>query len=97
MKMKLTDIQHETLIRMQAIAEKGESSDAVINNLINTVLGFSCPHTDQGIYIEVEYDERGYTDLPKTIEALNKLRHGLPTKSLLRVCKMCMRGKTINP
>ena len=97
MKMKRADIQLETMTRLQAIAERGESANMVINNLINTVLGFNCPHTEQGLYIEVEYDERGYIDLPKTIGMLNKLRHGLPTKCLLRVCKQCMRGKTIDP
>lgn len=94
-KIEASDIEFQTLNRLQAIAQPNENADDVINRLIDSLLGFGCPHTDQAIYMEACYDEKGYVDIEKTLKCLDDIRFGRPTTGLIRVCKQCLRGMRI--
>ena len=94
-KMKTSDINPETLMRLQALAQQNENTDDVINRLVDSVLGYGCPHSNQAIYMEAIHDAKGYIDIEKTLKCLDELRHGKPTTGLIRVCKQCLRGMKI--
>lgn len=94
-KMKASDIELLTLNRLQAFAESNENADNVINRLIDSVLGYGCPHTEQAIYLEAACDEKGHIDIGKTLKYLDDVRFGRPTTGLIRVCKQCLRGMKI--
>lgn len=94
-KMKVSDIDQKTLMRLQVLAQPNENADDVVNRLVDSTLGFGCPHTDQAIYMEAVYDEKGYVDIGKTLTCLDNLRFSRPTTGLIRVCKQCLRGMKI--
>lgn len=94
--MRMSDIRPETLVRLQALSKPKETADDTINRLVNIVMGFDCPHIDFGVYMELAHDKDGYVDITETLKALTRVREGIPTRGVIKVCKSCLRGNEID-
>ena len=85
-------VKQHTYDRLQVLRES-KTYDEFLNTIMDIALGLHCPHEHEQLYMPVYTDQLGYLDVNKTLEALDDIRLGKESDSLIKVCKDCNHAR----
>jgi len=94
--VRRTTVSPDTLQRVRDLCPENLTVDQFINILIDYGSGDMCSHTNRITVMSLPTDEKGYIDIPATLEQLDHVRRGRMHKCLYRICLRCNRVEGIH-